>query len=346
MKNIKSYSDFCNEEINWKNILGYIVGASLLSNTAYSQLNSTKLTTDSDKIVATKKIQDYSNEYDSTKNLVSNLKNLIGEELYLRKDIQNHTPFLKEFDPSPSQKERIDKWGWNIIDIGNIVSGPISVYAEKIDSVEDIYIQQMNSTEQQQLSGSYFKILDLLDGFLKLKNIKDEQIYYFPIPKDDEDQSRYLTSRYKTDKTNFRFPFIVTGFYQKVKLYLKDSKVNIKGHKLLHRIRWDMEKDSYKDGVELTKGFEVSFSDKSGNLISSQNMHLEDITPVGKEKNSLYKPEGEFSLNGNWSFIDLVIDEIDGKLKIILENNKKIKIGIEFEKVFGNLGKKDNNFMK
>lgn len=201
MKNIKKYEDFfvdqTNEEINIKKALaGAALGAGLaFSNPSKGQITTTK--------VAPIEQQVKTSAYDSLSNFLGeDIKKLVGQKIYacpksetLRK--YGYDGFIKDYKISDPLK------------LSNTYN-PILPEGDKASSYIKYDIGGGRSLHDS-IAGKYFKVLDVIknekgigkfkDYFLKLQEEKSGDILYF-----------VYSSEFKHS-----FPFIVAGYYEKLK---------------------------------------------------------------------------------------------------------------------------------
>jgi hypothetical protein len=193
MKNIKSYEDFTNEEINLKKTLvGAVLGAGLAL-PVKGQISSTKI----DPI----KTEITTSPYDSTQNFIKELYTLVGQDFYLRKDVgsskytssvQVHDGFYKSLNDVKKYKQMKLFMGgeyFKLLDIDTL---------ETIKVIDKVKVQYL----------------------LKFERKSTKDIVYFDLRHKDNFNIRNTPSVYS-------FPFIVVGFYEKQKSLCIGSRLTI-----------------------------------------------------------------------------------------------------------------------
>lgn len=198
MKNIKKYEDFISEEVNLKKALaGAALGAGLaFSNPANSQITTTKV---SKTEVERKEEEEYNrkvaNPYDSTYNDIPKVykydnygnskwsphvdfpEKLVGQRLYL------NTKEYSDFTPGSRA------WAEDFV-LCDEFSNPIT-------KIDNIY-------------GKYFNVVEYVNK-LKSTDKKDKNTYHTLKLVSDDGVTIYFNPR------EGKFPFIIVGYYEKVK---------------------------------------------------------------------------------------------------------------------------------
>lgn len=276
MKKIKNYQDFTNEEINLKKALA---GAALGAGLAISNPVSSQITTTSVPKAVTKPVTKM--DYDSTSHIIGkNVGKLIGQDLYLLTE-PRHGEFYSE-----SQGKKINP------DFSEIKNKYFKVISVSEDSTNQDF----------QKSYTNYYILTLEEKETKKK-------YYFKYDDDYGSRTAQETAGVRYNVSQGYFPFIILGYFEKIRNRFINSTANIKGSSSI------IEKNCL-------------VISKNGNQIyinSARTLHVSNNLNDGR------KIEGP--LDAEYSCIDVSLNE-SNEIVLIFEN-EKVKFYITYEDIKG-----------
>jgi hypothetical protein len=283
MNKVKTYEEFINEEINLKKALtGAALGASLaFSNPAKSQITSTEIPKPISKEVT-------QTPYDSTENNIGdNIGSLIGQDLYFIGD--------REYAYTLSSRYGYDR--------------DIEFYTD-INKIGDISKCEL----LKNISGKYFRLVSVSEDTLHPKYQKSSTNYYVLKLEEKESKKVYYQRYNEYQKV---FPFIIVGFYDKIKQKYIGSILNIE------------EGSPYPELTSFKKnGEELNIS---GGL--TRNWINRD-----KVSNDLKTGRYITNLTGDWICKDVTTN--NGKIVLVFENSDK-SFFIEYDYLISN--EKHNN---
>lgn len=281
MNKVKTYEQFINEEINLKKgLAGAALGASLaFSNPVKSQITSTEIPKPISKEIT-------QTPYDSTENNIGdNIGSLIGQDLYFIGD--------PKYPSTYGNKSDIELYS-DINNIGNI---------SKCELLKNIY-------------GKYFRLVSVSEDTLHTDYQKSSTNYYV-LKLEEKESKKIYYQRYKG--TQILFPFIVVGFYDKIKQKYTGSILNIEEDGVYPKLI-----SFKKNGEDLNISGELGFSNPK----------------IYRDKVSNDLKTGRYitDLKGDWICKDVTTN--NGKIVLVFENSDK-SFFIEYDYLISN--EKHNN---
>lgn len=282
MKTIKSYNEFCNEELNFKKaITGAALSAGLLSsNPASSQISTVKFEPVKQKSEVV--------PYDSTQNQVADLYRIIGQDLYFLKTSQNFRYFSNE---TLNQKMFTEEYF--------LKRTKSQKYLDKSKAVDgsDKYYKLLDIETIDYYVGSHPRLNYPYKVVLKIQENQTKNIFYYPIK--FENPTEYSQGSYKFGLSDYRaFPFIIVGFYNKQRQVCIGSVITI------------------SNATKLPNG-EVKLEDlqlrKNSEDIAYQNSIISSDSSTDAPTDQIV---------GQWTCVDLSINEKDNQLSLIFKKDE------------------------
>jgi len=277
MKNIKKYEDFVNEEINLKKSLatGALAAGMAFSNPATSQITTTKAVQKTPIEVKAEVPK-----YDSTENFTPEIQKLIGQDFYLKK--RNKDNYYDVYDFYEDFKKGYFK------ELKDTLDGS---YLTLLDTIS---IQESKLPPYNKYSSGFIKVMKF-----KLKGT--DRIVYYDYSKllvKDLHSSRVIISK------NYKFPFIVVGFFEKQKELLVGSILKSVG-----------------------RDYQLSKNEKP--LSYNSSTQIEIYKDINTGNNVIIKDK-------TWICTDLTVDESSNRLSLIFKNDNNY-IMIPFDSFFGDI---------